>query len=94
MINTRPVFDKLQDFFIFVREWERASFEGKDVPHFSTIDGLYWSWDKSDCSEVGLALLLVDYYFKNVNRDNQYYTIEMLEEKVARLKREYNESNK
>lgn len=94
MINTYPVFNKLQDFCIFVREWERVSFEGKDVPYSSTIDGLFWSWDKSDCSEVGLALIFVDYYFRNVTRDYQFYTIEMLEDKLTKLRKEYNESNK
>ena len=52
----------------------------------NTLACLYWNWDKSDCSEVGLAFTLVEYFLRNSNQEEKLYYLEELEYRVKKLK--------
>ncbi len=81
MKHTEKVFDQLER---FCRAFE-YQFE-PDAAYENTMACLYWSWDKSDCSEVGLAFTLVEYFLRNSHEDEKIYYIEELEYRLKKLK--------
>lgn len=81
MEHTKKVFDQLNEFC--------ASFDDhleEGVVYQNTLNSRYYSWDKSDCSEVGLAFTLVEYFLRNSPEDEKIYYIEELEYRLKKLK--------
>ena len=79
--QTKKIFDQLKEFC--------SSFDDhldESMTYENTLASLYWSWDKSDCSEVGLAFTLVEYFLSNSNQEEKLYNLEELENRIKKLK--------
>ena len=81
MKHTNKIFEQLKEFC--------SSFDDhsdENLAYENTLAALYWSWDKSDCSKVGLAFTLVEYFLRNSNREEKLYYLEELDYRIKKLK--------